>query len=78
MSTGGTFPSSVTVICYSKLIIQTSIGDFKIKVPKIMDFSSNVICFNNLLVPPYFKRVKSVKELLPLLYLRAISPAEIY
>ena len=45
--------------------IQTGLSDVEVKVPKTRDRSGSGIRFNSTLLPPYLKRAKSIKELLP-------------
>ena len=56
--------------------VQTSIGNVEVKVPKVRDRSGSGIRSNSNLLPPYVKRVRSVEELLPWLYLKGISTGD--
>ncbi len=56
--------------------IQTEIGPVNIRVPKIRDKSGQGIKFNSSLLPPYLRKTKSVKDLLPWLYLKGISTGD--
>ena len=49
--------------------VMTGIGPVAIRMPKSRDRSSQGICFNSSLIPPYLKRSKNLEELLPVLYL---------
>lgn len=53
--------------------VQTGIGDVTVKVPKR---SGGKACFNSALLPPYLKRVRSVEELIPWLYLKGVSAGD--
>ena len=52
------------------------ISDIDIKVPKVRDSSGSGIRFTSALLPPYLKRARSFKELLPWLYLKGISTGD--
>ena len=61
--------------------VQTGIGGIPVRIPRIRDRgcgqeSEEIIRFRSSLVPPYLRRSKSVKELLPLLYLKGISTGD--
>lgn len=56
--------------------VQTGIGNVEVQVPRIRDRSGQGIGFQSLIVPPYLRRSKSVKELLPYLYLKGISTGD--
>lgn len=58
--------------------IQTGIGLVTVKVPKIRDKSKQGIKFNSALLPPYLRKTKSVKEVLPWLYLKGISTGDFH
>ena len=53
--------------------VQTGIGDVEIKVPKVRDRCGSGVRFNSALLPPYLKRLRSIEELLPWLYLKGVS-----
>ena len=57
--------------------IQTGIGGIPVRIPRVRDRGSGeeseeIIRFRSSLVPPYLRRSKSMEELLPLLYLKAL------
>ena len=56
--------------------VQTAIGDVEIKVPKVRDRCGSGVRFNSALLPPYLKRARSIKELLPWLYLKGGSTSD--
>lgn len=56
--------------------VMTGIGPVAIRMPKSRDRSSQGICFNSSLIPPYLKRSKNLEELLPVLYLKGISTGD--
>uniref|UniRef100_B8HMV7 Mutator family transposase n=1 Tax=Cyanothece sp. (strain PCC 7425 / ATCC 29141) TaxID=395961 RepID=B8HMV7_CYAP4 len=56
--------------------IVTGVGEVAIQVPKVRDRSGRGIKFNSTLLPPYLKRVQSVEEVLPWLYLKGISTGD--
>ena len=61
--------------------VQTGIGGIPVRIPRVRDRGSGqeseeIIRFRSSLVPPYLRRSKSVKELLPLLYLKGISTGD--
>ncbi len=56
--------------------IQTGIGGIPVQVPRIRDRDANSdqpLKFESSIVPRYLRRVTSVEELIPWLYLRGIS-----
>jgi len=57
--------------------IVTGIGPVAVKVPRVRDRSGEGVRFESKLVPAYVRRAKSVDAVLPWLYLRGISAAEI-
>jgi transposase-like protein len=57
-------------------LIQTGIGQIKVKVPKIRDKSGQGVKFNSALLPPYLRKTRSVEEVLPWLYLKGISTGD--
>jgi len=56
--------------------VVTGVGSVSVKVPKIRDRTGKGIKFTSSLVPPYLKRVESVDEFLPLLYLHGVSTGD--
>lgn len=54
----------------------TGVGNVAVKVPKVRDRTGSGIKFNSSLLPPYLKRSHSVEEVLPWLYLKAISTGD--
>lgn len=56
--------------------IQTGLGYVAVEVPKTRDRSQSGIKFTSSLIPPYLKRIKSIEEFLPWLYLRGISTGD--
>lgn len=60
----------------SELAIQTGIGAFPVKVPKVRDRSRSGIQFRSELLPPYLRRTRSMEELLPWLYLKGVSTGD--
>ena len=48
-------------------------GPVEVQVPKVRDRSGSGIKFNSSLLPPHLKRSRSVKEVLPWLYLKGVS-----
>ena len=57
--------------------VLTGIGPVAVKVPRVRDRTGGNAQFESQLVPPYVRRAASVDAVLPWLYLRGISQAEI-
>jgi putative transposase len=57
--------------------VLTGIGPVAVKVPRVRDRTSGEARFESQLVPTYVRRAASVDAVLPWLYLRGISQAEI-
>ena len=55
--------------------IQTGIGDFPVKVPRVRD-KQGELKFTSAIIPPYMKRSATMEKLLPLLYLKGISTGD--
>ena len=55
--------------------VQTGIGAVPVKVPRVRDRApeSGQLKFTSTILPPYLRRAKSIKDLLPWLYLKGIS-----
>jgi len=60
--------------------VQTGIGQIPVKVPRARDRNQNhesgPLHFTSSLLPPYLRRTKSMEELIPWLYLKAISTSD--
>jgi len=60
--------------------IQTGIGPVSVKVPRARDrqpnHESGPIRFKSYLLPPYFRKTRSMEELIPWLYLKGISTSD--
>jgi len=56
--------------------IQTGIGQVPVKVPRVRDKSGSGIRFTSNILPPYLRRTRSIKELIPWLYLKGISTGD--
>ena len=60
--------------------ILTGIGKIPVKKPKVndkrLDENGNRHRFESQILPPYFKKTKSIEELVPWLYLRGISTGD--
>src|SRR6476620_11938881 len=57
--------------------IMTGIGPVSVTVPRVRDRTGQGIRFESKLVPAYVRRAKSIDALLPWLYLRGISKADV-
>ena len=56
--------------------VQTGIGSIPVQVPRVRDRSGQGIRFHSSILPPYIRRSKSVKDLLPWLYLKGVSTGD--
>lgn len=56
-------------------IIQTGIGDVRVKAPRVRDREGE-FKFRSSILPPYLRRTKSIEELLPWLYLKGLSTGD--
>jgi len=59
--------------------IQTGIGSFPVKAPRVRDLRSDEdepIRFTSKILPPYLRKTKSLEELIPWLYLKGISTGD--
>jgi transposase-like protein len=57
--------------------VLTGLGEIAVKVPRVRDRTGSGIRFESKLVPKYVRRANSVDAVLPWLYLRGISQADI-
>lgn len=55
--------------------IQTGIGSVPVKAPRVRD-RKGAIRFTSAILPPYWRRTKTIEDLLPWLYLKGISTGE--
>lgn len=56
--------------------VQTGVGPVSVRIPKVRDKRGKGAKFNSRLVPPYLRKVMSVENLLPWLYLKGISTGD--
>ena len=59
--------------------IQSGIGPIPVKAPRVRDRlgdSSQRIPFSSSILPPYLRRIRSMEELIPWLYLKGVSTGD--
>ena len=59
-----------------KRTVQTGIGAVEVQAPRSRDRTGSGVRFTSNLLPPYFRRSRSVEELLPWLYLKGLSSGD--
>ena len=62
-------------VCYTKLLRVTGIGQFSVKAPRVDDrkLPTTEERFTSKILPKYMRKIPTVDNLLPVLYLKGIS-----